>query len=152
MRFKNALILTIILLFTSTGFSQIQIDDVGDGWKMKVDSALELISKTDPVVYKEVKENCKHISYWMGKFSTTQDSTTILISTSDMRIGSINNLACVIVHEAHHLYIKRNKIVMMPRKEEYVCYLHEYDFLKKLSNPEDWLTIHVIKCVMKFKD
>ena len=75
-----------------------------------------------------------------------------MISVNDMKIGSVNNLACVIVHEAHHLYIKRNKIVYMPRKEEYVCYSYEYEFLKKLPSPEDWLTIHVIKCVMKFKE
>ena len=151
MRFKNAVVL-IFLLLTIPVYSQIEIDDVGDGWKSKVDSALTLIKKTDQTAYKEVLDNCKHITYWMGAFSTTSDSATIMISTNDMKIGSVNNLACVIVHEAHHLYIKRNKIVYTPRKEEYVCYSYEYEFLRKLPSPEDWLTIHVIKCVMKFKD
>ena len=151
MYFKNAIVF-ILLLLTSPVFSQIEIDDVGDGWKLKVDSALTLIEKTDPIVYKEVISNCNHISYWMGSFSTTQDSSTILISTRDLKINSINNLACIIVHESHHLYFKRNKINMPPNKEEYSCYLYEYEFLKKIPSAEDWLVIHVIKCIIKFKD
>lgn len=151
MYFKNAIVI-LLLLLTSPVLSQIQIDDVGDGWKLKVDSALNLIEKTDSIVYKEVILNCNHISYWMGSFSTTQDSSTILISTKDIKLNSINNLACIIVHESKHLYYKRNKIKMVPNKEEYNCYLYEYEFLKKVPDVEDWLTIHVIKCIIKFKD
>lgn len=151
MYFKNAIVL-IFTLLTLPVFSQIRVDDVGDGWKLKIDSALTLIKKTDPDVYKQVISNCNYITYWMGNFSSTQDSSTILISTKDMNIGSVNNLACVIVHESHHLFIKRSKIKMTPNKEELECYLYEYEFLKKIENVEDWLTIHVIKCILKYRE
>ena len=150
MYIKNALI-TLTLLFATTGFSQIQIDDVGDGWKLKVDSALTLIKKTSPEHYKEVSEYCKHITYWMGGFSTTQDSSVVAISVRDMKIGSVNNLACIIVHESHHLMIQKKHIVMDPKKEELECYQYEYEFLQRIPNAEDWLTIHVIKNIINNK-
>ena len=119
---KNALI-TISLLLTTTVFSQIQIDDVGDGWKLKVDSALTLIKKTSPGHYKEISEYCNHITYWMGSFSTTQDSSTVVISVKDMKIGSVNNIACIIVHESHHLLLRKKHIKLEPKKEELECYV-----------------------------
>jgi hypothetical protein len=150
MYIKNAII-TFLMLFATTGFSQIQIDDVGDGWKLKVDSALTLIKKTSPEHYKEVSEYCKHITYWMGGFSTTQDSSVVAISVRDMKIGSVNNLACIIVHESHHLMIQKKHIVMDPKKEELECYQYEYEFLQRIPNAEDWLTIHVIKNIINNK-
>ena len=150
MYIKNAII-TFLLLLSTTGFSQIQIDDVGDGWKLKVDSALTLIKKTSPDHYKEVSEYCKHITYWMGGFSTTQDSSVVVISVKDMKIGSVNNLACIIVHESHHLAIQNKHIVMNPKKEELACYQYEYEFLQRIPNAEDWLTIHVIKNIINNK-
>ena len=63
--------LLILLLFFSTNcFSQIKIDDVGDGWKIKVDSAISLIKLVDPDKYEQLKSVCKHVSYWNGNFST----------------------------------------------------------------------------------
>ena len=150
MRIKNALI-TIALLLTTTVFSQIQIDDVGDGWKLKVDSALTLIKKTSPGHYKEVSEYCNHITYWMGSFSTTQDSSTVVISVKDMKIGSVNNIACIIVHESHHLLLRKKHIKLEPKKEELECYQYEYSFLEKVPNVEDWLIIHVIKIIISNK-
>ena len=147
---KNALI-TIGLLLTTTLFSQIQIDDVGDGWKLKVDSALTLIKKTSPGHYKEVSEYCNHITYWMGSFSTTQDSSVVVISVKDMKIGSVNNIACIIVHESHHLLLRKKHIKLEPKKEELECYQYEYGFLQMVPNVEDWLTIHVIKNIINNK-
>ena len=147
---KNALI-TIGLLLTTTLFSQIQIDDVGDGWKLKVDSALTLIKKTSPGHYKEISEYCNHITYWMGSFSTTQDSSTVVISVKDMKIGSVNNIACIIVHESHHLLLRKKHIKLEPKKEELECYQYEYGFLQMVPNVEDWLTIHVIKNIINNK-
>ena len=48
MYIKNALI-SFFLLITTSLFSQITIDDVGDGWKSKVDSALVLIQRKNLV-------------------------------------------------------------------------------------------------------
>ncbi len=150
MYIKNALI-TISLLLTTTVFSQIQIDDVGDGWKLKVDSALTLIKKTSPGHYKEISEYCNHITYWMGSFSTTQDSSVVVISVKDMKIGSVNNIACIIVHESHHLLLRKKHIKLEPKKEELECYQYEYGFLQMVPNVEDWLTIHVIKNIINNK-
>jgi hypothetical protein len=147
---KNALI-TISLLLTTTVFSQFQIDDVGDGWKLKVDSALTLIKKTSPGHYKEISEYCNHIKYWMGSFSTTQDSSVVVISVKDMKIGSVNNIACIIVHESHHLLLRKKHIKLEPKKEELECYQYEYGFLQMVPNVEDWLTIHVIKNLINNK-
>ena len=150
MYIKNALILFFILI-TRSLFSQITIDDVGDGWKLKVDSALTLIKNITPDYYKEVSEYCKHVTYWMGGFSTTQDSSVVVISVRDMKIGSVNNIACIIVHESHHLAIQKKHIVMIPKKEELECYQYEYEFLQRIPNVEDWLTIHAIKNIINNK-
>lgn len=150
MYIKNALIF-IFLLISSTLFSQITVDDVGDGWKSKVDSALVLIEKTSPEHWSEVKQYCSHITFWIGQFSTTTDTSTIMISTRDIRIGSINNLACLIVHESRHLRIKKENIEMSVNKEELECYLWEDKFLKKIEYPEPWLVRHVIKCIIHYQ-
>ncbi len=152
MCFKNATIVLFFLLLTQTLFSQILVDDVGDGWKSQVDSALALIEKTSPEHWNEVKEYCTHITYWLGDFSTTTDSSTVMISTKDMKIGSVNNLACIIIHETHHLYLLRNNILLSPKKEELNCYLYELEFLNKIENCEFWLKAHVIKCINHYSE
>jgi hypothetical protein len=151
MRFKNAIII-FSLLITTNIFSQILVDDVGDGWKSKIDSALLLIKQTSPQHWDEVQKYCTHITYWIGDFSTTTDSSTVMISTKDMRIGSINNLACVIIHEAHHLYIARNNILLSVSSEELSCYLWENEFLKLLPNVEPWLRQHVIRAIINYSE
>ena len=50
MYLKNALI-SLFIFLPILGFSQIKIDDVGDGWKMKVDSAVSVIKNSDPDKY-----------------------------------------------------------------------------------------------------
>jgi hypothetical protein len=151
MYFKNAIVVFFLFL-TQTLFSQILVDDVGDGWKSQVDSALMLIEKTSPQHWDEVKKYCTHITYWLGDFSTTTDSSTVMISTKDMKLNSVNNLACIIIHEVHHLYILRNGIVLTEPKEELECYLWENDFLKKIPEPEYWLKVHLIKCISHYSE
>ena len=151
MYIKNALIFFFLLISTSL-FSQIIIDDVGDGWKSKVDSALVLIQTTSPEHWNQVKKSCQHITFWIGEFSTTTDSNTVMISRKDINLNSINNLACVIIHESHHLYIQQHDIVLSPVSEELECYLWEYEFVKLLPSPEEWLVKHVVKCIVKYKE
>jgi hypothetical protein len=148
---KNALII-IFCLVSGSLFSQILVDDVGDGWKSQVDSALRLIEVTSPEHWCRVKENCSHITYWLGNFSTTTDSSTIMISVKDMKLNSINNLASVIVHESHHLYLKKRGIVLIEREEEYQSYLWEAEFVWRLNNPEAWLKLHIVKCLKIYKE
>jgi hypothetical protein len=151
MCFKNALIF-VFLLFTTNLFSQILVDDVGDGWKSQVDSALLLIKKTSPEHWIEVEKYCTHITFWLGNFSTTTDSSTVMISTKDIRLNSINNLACIIIHETHHLYILNKGIKLTEPKEELECYLYELKFVNKLKDCEFWLKAHVIKCINHYSE
>jgi hypothetical protein len=151
MYFKNALIFVFLLLTTNL-FSQILVDDVGDGWKSQVDSALLLIKKTSPEHWIEVENYCTHITFWLGNFSTTSDSSTVMISTKDIRLNSINNLACIIIHETHHLYILNKGIKLTEPKEELECYLYELKFVNKLKDCEFWLKAHVIKCINHYSE
>lgn len=150
MYIKNALI-SLFLVISSSIFAQVQIDDVGDGWMLKVDSALQLIKKVDQNNYNDVIKHCNHVSYWMGGFSTTQDTSMILISTKDIKISSINNIACILVHESKHLEIMKKGLKYTNKEEEYICYKHEYEFVQKIPNAESWLIIHIIKNIIKNK-
>jgi hypothetical protein len=149
MRITNAIIL---LLLSFNCYSQIKIDDVGDGWKSKVDSALVLIKTYDSFSYSIVTDHCNHITFWLNNFSSTQDPSTILIATKDMKIESINNLACLIVHEAHHLRFRHYGVIMTESEEELDCYKRELKFMLKLPNIEPWLIENAIKNIRKYSE
>jgi hypothetical protein len=63
----------------------------------------------------------------------------IAITAQDMKIGSINNIAAILVHESYHLELSARKEILDNNTEEYLCYQKEYDFLCKLPYVEDWL-------------
>lgn len=132
----------LMLLFTIQSFSQIIIDDVGDGWKQKVERSLEVIQKTDSSKYDTVIKQCKRIGFWNGNFSTTEGYDVILISQKDIQSGNINNLSAIMIHESKHLYYRNNNIFLDERVEEILCYQYELDFLKKIPLVEDWLIKH----------
>jgi hypothetical protein len=148
MYLKNALI-GILLLISNVTFSQIKIDDVGDGWKSKVDSAILLIQEKDPKAYKLLTDHCKDIEFIIGDHSTTKLPSTIAITVKDMNINSINNIAAILVHESYHLYIWKAKIRLTEKKEEHDAYLYEYEFLCKLSDPENWLFLNAVNQIIK---
>lgn len=131
-----------MLLFSIQSFSQIIIDDVGDGWKKNVEKSLELIKKVDSVKYRNVVNNCKRIGFWNNRFSSTEGNDVILISKQDIQSGNINNLSAIIIHESKHLYYRNNDIFLGERDEEILCYQYEMDFLKKIPSVEDWLIKH----------
>jgi len=147
---KNALIL-LLVLFPLFSFSQIKIPNVGDEWKPEVDSAISLIKKIDTSSYRILIENCNEIEFIVSNTSSTKPPHTIAINTGDLKIKSINNIACVLVHESYHLYIFNNRIFLTPNEEELVCYNREYRFLCKLSGIEDWLFNHVITQILKLR-
>jgi hypothetical protein len=149
-RIANALI-TFLFLIPTLAFSQITIDDVGDGWKGKVDSAISLIQKTDTISYQILMENCKNVEFIIGKFSTTKPPFTIAITTKDMNLNSINNIAAVLVHESYHLFIYNNHIQYNERDEEVACYVREYEFLCKLPDVEDWLFLNAMNNIILYK-
>jgi predicted metal-dependent peptidase len=122
--------------------AQIQIDDVGDGWKNKVEQALDIVQKYDPEKYTLLMENCEHISYSLLPFSTTESGTTILISQKEILKGNIDDIAAILVHESLHLYLLKNHIKMAFNEEEILCYTYELELLFKIPNVEPWLLSH----------
>jgi hypothetical protein len=126
-------------------FTQIKIDDVGDGWKGKVEQALAIVKQYDTEKYNLLIESCTHISYSLLSFSTTENGNTILISQKQIITGNINDLAATLVHESLHLFILKNKLRMPENYEEVVCYTYELEFLYMIPNVEPWLVNHATK-------
>jgi len=122
--------------------AQIKIDDVGDGWKNKVEQAIEVVKQYDPEKYTLLMENCEHISYSLLHFSTTESGNTILISQKEILKGNINDIAAILVHESLHLYLLKNRIKMAFNEEEILCYTYEIELLFKVPNVEPWLLSH----------
>jgi len=135
-----------ILLFTSKVYPQIKVDKAGNGWDLKIDSAIQLIKNTDLEKLKVLDSVCNKIEFWQGGFSTNSgtygNKGTILVSVKDVNLNSINNLAAVLVHESLHLLFLQKGIVLSTGKEEMYCYRYEYEFILKLDNPEPWLIQH----------
>ena len=128
-------------------FGQIKVDKAGDGWDLKVDSALALIKTIDSSKYELLDSVCSNVSFWLSDFSScdSEDGGRIYISIRDVKLNSINNLASVLVHESFHLYIWKRKFILSPKEEENYCYRYELELVSKLPNLEPWLKAHVIE-------
>lgn len=148
MYFKNALT-CVLSLIPLLSFSQIKVDDVGDGWKSKVDSAITLIKENDPDKYQVLISNCERVEFIIGDHSTTQPPKTIVITVNDAQSPSINNIAAILVHESFHLNVWNCGIKMDPKQEEKAAYTWEYDFLCKLPHVEDWLFLNAVNNIIK---
>lgn len=138
-------LLLLLIPFTSSG--QIRIDKAGDGWDLKIDSALTVIKQTDPQKFQLLDSVCQEVSFWISDFSSNElveNKGRIYVSVKDVRLG-INNLACVLVHESLHLYFLRRGVQMTPAEEENYCYRYELEFIQKLKNPEPWLKANALK-------
>ena len=127
----------ILLMFWSSSFSQVHIADVGDGWKSKVQQALDTIQKYDTVKYNNLITKCNNIGYWNNKFATTEPPHTILIPTSEMNFGNIYNICAILIHESYHLLLYGKN--MDPNQEECWAYSYELDFLMKVPCVDEWL-------------
>lgn len=127
------------------------IDDVGDNWKLRVDSALQVVKKYDSINYGKILTNCKKVSFWTGSFSTVEDSQTILITQKDMKHSSINNIAAILVHESTHLKIMNQKLRYTLIEEEIFCYHTELKFLRRIPNVEDWLINNTKKMILYYE-
>lgn len=151
MRITNALaaMLFSILLTSGVKTTQIKIDDVGDGWKHQVDSAIRLIHEKDLNAYLMLADHCTDIEFIIGEYSTTKPPGTIAITVKDMKLNSINNIAAILVHESYHLYCWNDKLKLSPRKEEHDAYMYEYEFLCKLPDVEDWLFLNAVNQIIK---
>lgn len=145
----KVLILTYLFFLSNLISGQIRIDKAGDGWDLKIDSALQLIKKTDKVKYDLLDSVCERVEFWSSGFSSNEGSYgnkgTILVAVKDVCLNSINNLAVVLVHESLHLHVLQKGYIIPPEQEEAWCYRYELGFINKLRNPEPWLKQHAIK-------
>ena len=135
-------------MIVNLSFGQIKIDKAGNGWDLKIDSALTLIRKTDIEKYQLIDSVCERVEFWSSGFSSNEGSYgkkgTILVAVKDVQLNSINNLAVVLVHESLHLHVLQKGYIIIPEQEEAWCYRYELDFIDKLKNPEPWLKQHAI--------
>lgn len=147
--------LLISLFYFLTISCQAQtIAKAGDGWELKVDSAIQLIKRVDPEKYLIFKDVCQRIDFWKSSFSSNgviEGDYTILIADADIRLNSINNLAAVLIHESLHLMFIMEDAVMNDKEEEFKCYVYELSFIKNLPTPEPWLTANAYEKLQKFK-
>lgn len=144
-------LIILFLSFSSTLFGQIKIDDIGDNWKNRVDSALSLIKTYDTQKYEIVNKYCKHITFWNGTFSTLENQETIMIAQKDMINGSINDIAAAIVHESFHMYRWNNNLERGMMIEEKLAYTYELEFLLKIPNVEPFLIEHAKEMIEFYK-
>ena len=141
-------IFLILLILSSYSFSQIKITDVGDGWKDKVDQALDTIQKYDTVKYNTLITKCKTIGYWNNSFATTEPPNTILIPTKEMNFGNIYNICAILIHESCHLLLYGKNI--KNSNEELMAYSYELDFLLKVPNANLWLIENAKKNIQNY--
>jgi hypothetical protein len=146
---KKIFTFLFFILFYKNLFSQVVIDDAGDNWKPKIETAIQLIETYDYDKYLKLTQVCNRISYWNGKYSTTEGIGTIIISSIEMRDTSIQNIAAVIIHESYHL-MKINDKDKDEYLEEYNAYIYELDFLSRLPNPNKYLLEHCIKMALYY--
>ena len=120
-------LLAIFLISPLLAFSQIRIDDVGDGWKGLVEQALKVIETTDTAKYNLVTQYCTQITYGLQPFSTIESDHVIILPTAEMKKGIVNDIAAAIVHESLHLYFIHNSIGTNVQAEEAICYAYELE-------------------------
>lgn len=142
-------ILFILLLSPLFTYGQIRIDKAGDGWDLKIDSAITLIKQTDTSYYNALVKHCNHVEIWKENFSSNywSDSLggTIYISVDAIKLNSINNLACTLVHETCHLRQRKNNAILEEEDEERICYIYEFYFARKLLDLEPWILSHILR-------
>jgi hypothetical protein len=134
----------IALLFAPLCASaQIKVDDVGDGWKAKVDSAILVIATVSPHAKALLDSTTIRIEFWLGDRSSTRPDPkgnrgTILLAVDEIELG-VMNIAAVLVHESFHLHIHRIKYKMSATDEEIAAYVWELAFLKQVVGCPAWL-------------
>ena len=150
---KNWKALCSLLFLVNSCFCQ-TLSKAGDGWDLKIDSAISLIKNYDIDKYIVFTEVCERIDFWNSSFSSTgivEGRYTILVADADIKLNSINNLACVLVHESQHLFYAKEGIVMSEAEEEYKCYMYELSFIKKIPTPESWLLTNLYEKLQQYR-
>jgi len=125
------LVFLLLSTFSLSINAQVKIDVVGDNWEQVVHNALTLIKEIDSTTYKFVTSNCNHIGFWNGNYSTTEGKS-IFLTTTEVRNGNINNIACAIVHESKHIELSNKNL--SESEEECICYFYELEFILIMKN------------------
>jgi hypothetical protein len=147
-------LLVSLLIFLTISCKAQTIAKAGDGWDLKIDSAIQLIKTIDPEKYKVFTDVCQRVDFWKSSFSSTgvvDGDYTIFIADADIKLKSINNLAAVLVHESMHLVFVLEDAVMSEKEEEFKCYLYELSFIKNIPTPEPWLLANPYEKLQKYK-
>ena len=131
-------LLPLLLVLSQNCYAQIKVPDVGDGWKGKILLAIDKIHDCDSLKYNTLLSVCNEVEFWTGHFATT-DKQSILIPTTELKAGIVNDLAAILIHESMHLYLKKIGIHPSITEEEKLCYEYELDFLQKVPGVEPWL-------------
>lgn len=134
---KNLLIL--LCLIPTSLFCQIKVDKAGDGWDSIVYNALSLIKNTSSTHYKLVTSVVDKVEFWNEDYSSNnvvEGKGVIVISSKDIALKSINNIAAVLIHESCHLKFMLSGPILRGFEEEYQCYATELKFLKMLPYVE----------------
>ena len=119
--------------------SQIDIHKAGDGWDSIVKQAILLINKTSPTHYKMLVDHVDVIKFWNEDYSSNNvvdGKGVIVVSSKDIKLNSLNNIAAVLVHETYHLHLMAMPYILSGHEEEYQAYSFELKFLKLLQNVE----------------
>jgi hypothetical protein len=135
----------LLFLLPFNLFSQINVHKAGDGWDSIVYSAINLIKKTSPYHYAILCKVTQEVEFWNEDYSSNNligDKGVIVISTQDIKLNSINNIAAALVHESYHLKFLRYGPMLRGYEEEYACYRHELKFLELLPYVEPDLLAH----------
>lgn len=141
-------LIVILMMLPVAAFSQIQVDDVGEGWKARVDSALVMIQQTSPEAWALIDTNVAKVEFWLGDRSSTVPAShgkkgTILLAVDEIELG-VYNIAAVIVHESIHLHMWRKGIKLPAIQEEITAYCWELMFLTRLPGCPAWLEYNAI--------
>lgn len=149
------LCLTIIALtFVVCAKSQIIIDQAGDNWRAKVDSAIVLIKTAPSFYYAGLIASCDSISFFNADFSSCsgglKQKGTIFVSAKDVRLG-IQNIAAVLIHESIHLSLQSKGVKFPPNKEEHLAYLYEWQFLMNLPGADLSLIKYAESRMLQFR-
>ena len=87
-----ALLFLLVPIFCK---GQIIVDKAGDGWDLKIDSAINLIKQYDSTKYNLLLNVCNKIEFWNGNYSTNDGKKTIVVSVNDVKLNFFyNNFFC----------------------------------------------------------
>jgi hypothetical protein len=126
--------------------SQINVHKAGNGWDSTVYAALKLIQQVSPIHYLLVLENVQTVEFWNEDYSSNNlinNNGVVVISRKDMELGSLNNIAAILIHESCHIKFLKANFILRGAEEEFRCYSVELKFLEMLPNVEPDLLNHV---------